>query len=87
MSIVRFYWFGSLSLEAFMFALPIFMVRGSDASAAGGGFSELSDGPRSAGCESASSDDASAGHRNRKPIVLPSQVSGGHLQAELNGLK
>ena len=60
-----------------MFALPIFTVRGSDASAAGGGFSELSEGQRSAGCKSALPDDASAGHRNRKRSLAVKKHAGG----------
>ena len=40
--------------------------KGSDTTAAGGGFREWSEWQRSARCKSASSDGASAGHRTRK---------------------
>ena len=40
--------------------------KGSDTTAAGGGYREGSEWQRSARCKSASSDAASAGHRNRE---------------------
>jgi len=64
----------------FMFALPIFTVRGSDASAAGGGWSELSEWQRSKFRERSANRKFRAPQQD--PIVLTRQVSGGHLQAE-----
>ena len=64
-----------------MFALPIF--TGSDGSAASGGRSDLSEWPRSTGDEGAPAPRISVGNRNRirQAIVMPSQQSGGLLQA------
>ena len=62
-----------------MFALPSFTARGSDASAASGGYSELSEWQRSARCKSALSGAASAGHRNR---IYPNAQKSLHISVE-----
>ena len=44
--------------------------RGSEGSAAGGGYSDLSEWQRSARRKPASSGAAAAGHRNRRPLAV-----------------
>ena len=65
-----------------MFALPIFTVRGSDASAASGGYSELSEWQRSTrddgACRRGHSSGTATGHlSSRRP-----EQSGGLFQAQ-----